>query len=61
MEPGKLLVLLDHRAGSRDSTTPFVTEDNDEGDTKMLGSIFDRPHRVRIDDIAGVTGDKKFA
>jgi hypothetical protein len=37
-----------------------MAQHNYEGDAKMLGSVFDRPHRISIDDVARVTGDKKL-
>jgi hypothetical protein len=53
-------VLFYNCTGSRHSAATFITQDKNEGDAKMLGSIFDRPYRIRIDDVARVTGDKKF-
>ena len=53
-------MLLDDCTGSRNSSASFMTQDNNEGDAKMLGSVLDCPHRICIDDIARVTSDKKF-
>ena len=57
----KFGVFLNNFAGGSNRPTSFMTHNHDQGNSKMFGSIFNRPHGRCINHVARVTGDKQLA
>ncbi len=54
-------MLLNNFAGGSNCPASFMTHDDNQGNAKMFGAVFDRSHCRRINHVARVSGDKEFA
>ena len=57
----KFGVFLDNFASGNNRPTSFMTHNHNQGNSKMFGSIFNRPHGRCINHVARVTGYKELA